>query len=56
MIDVEGFPTPGDVAACTFRSTAAVSADDFNAILVDATDPELQKKDPELGVRVAPAD
>jgi len=55
IIDINGFPTPGAVTTCLFRSREPVGANDFSVELVDATDPELNAKRPRLAVSVEAA-
>ena len=50
LIDTKGFATPGPIVSCTFKSRESVSSGDFAVEVVDATDPELNKKDPQLAV------
>jgi hypothetical protein len=50
IIDVSGFATPGAVVSCTFKSRETVSSGDFGVEVIDATDPELKHRDPQLAV------
>jgi hypothetical protein len=52
LIHLEGIPTPGPVASCTFKSREPVSPADFSIRVVDAADSEGNKpgQDPQMAV------
>lgn len=52
LVDLDGIPTPGAVASCTFKSREAVNPSDFSIRVTDATNPEVGKlaQNPQMAV------
>jgi hypothetical protein len=55
LIDLDGIPTPGPIATCTFRSRDSVRPTDFSVTVVDASPPATDMPLPEFPVMAVTA-